>query len=76
MARRAQGNDRAQAKGIFEGQCDVAIMNHYYYGKMLHGDKEDHRAWANSIRLGGSNWPMRDGPLYRHAASCRNNNGS
>ena len=44
MARRAQGNDRAQAKGIFEGQCDVAIMNHYYYGKMLHGDKEDHRA--------------------------------
>ena len=51
MARRAQGNDRAQAKGIFEGQCDVAIMNHYYYGKMLHGDKEDHRAWANSIRL-------------------------
>ena len=51
MSRRAQGNDRAQAKGIFEGQCDVAIMNHYYYGKMLHGDKEDHRAWANSIRL-------------------------
>ena len=51
MARRAQGNDRAQAKGNFEGQCDVAIMNHYYYGKMLHGDKEDHRAWANSIRL-------------------------
>ena len=51
MARRAQGNDRAQAKGIFEGQCDVAIMNHYYYGKMLYGDKEDHRAWANSIRL-------------------------
>ena len=51
MARRPQGNDRAQAKGIFEGQCDVAIMNHYYYGKMLHGDKEDHRAWANSIRL-------------------------
>ena len=51
MARRAQGNDRAQAKGIFEGQCDVAIMNHYYYGKMLHGDKDDHRAWANSIRL-------------------------
>ena len=51
MARRAQGNDRAQAKGIFEGQCDVAIMNHYYYGKMLHGDKEDHRAWAGAIRI-------------------------
>ena len=51
MARRPQGNDRAQAKAIFEGQCDVAIMNHYYYGKMLHGEKADHRDWANAIRL-------------------------
>lgn len=51
LARRPQGNDRAQAKAIFEGQCDVAIMNHYYYGKMLYGEKEDHRDWAKSIRL-------------------------
>ena len=51
MARRPQGNDRAQAKGIFEGQCDVAIMNHYYFGKMLHGDKPEQREWADAIRL-------------------------
>ena len=51
LARRPQGNDRAQAKAIFEGQCDVAIMNHYYYGKMLYGDKDDHRDWAKAIRL-------------------------
>ena len=51
FARKPQGNDRAQAKAIFEGQCDVAIMNHYYYGKMLFGDKEEQRDWANAIRL-------------------------
>ncbi|MGC6453657.1 MAG: extracellular solute-binding protein [Candidatus Puniceispirillaceae bacterium] len=51
FARKPQGNDRAQAKAIFEGQCDVAIMNHYYYGKMLYGDKEEQRDWANAIRL-------------------------
>jgi len=51
FARKPQGNDRAQAKAIFEGQCDVAIMNHYYYGNMLFGDKEEQRDWANAIRL-------------------------
>lgn len=51
MARRPQGNDRAQAKAIFEGQCDIGVMNHYYYGKMLHGDKPEHRDWAKAIRL-------------------------
>lgn len=51
FARKPQGNDRAQAKAIFEGQCDIAIMNHYYYGNMLFGDKEEQRDWANAIRL-------------------------
>ena len=79
MARRAQGNDRAQAKGIFEGQCDVAIMNHYYYGKMLHGDKEDHRAWANSIRLvftnqggRGNHINISGGGLAKHSPNREN----
>ena len=51
FARKPQGNDRAQAKAIFEGQCDIAIMNHYYYGKMLFSDKEEQRDWANAIQL-------------------------
>ena len=51
MARKPQGNDRAQAKGIFEGQCDVAVMNHYYFGKMMYGDKAEQRDWADAIRL-------------------------
>ena len=51
FARRPQGNDRAQAKAVFEGQCDVVIMNHYYFGKMLYGDNPEQRDWAESIRL-------------------------
>ena len=30
LARKPQGNDRAQVKAIKEGVCDVAIINHYY----------------------------------------------
>ena len=51
FARRPQGNDRAQAKAIFQGECDVAIMNHYYYGKMLNSDKAAQRDWANAINI-------------------------
>jgi len=51
MARKPQGNDRAQAKAIFQGLCDVAIMNSYYYGNMLFGDEAEQRDWANAVNL-------------------------
>ena len=34
LARKPEGNDRAQAKAIHEGVCDIAVMNTYYFGKM------------------------------------------
>ena len=68
MARRPQGNDRAQAKAIFEGQCDIAVMNHYYYGKMLHGEKAEQRDWANAIRLVFTNQDNRGAHEYFAAA--------
>lgn len=51
LARRPQGNDRAQVKAIFEGVCDVAIINSYYFGKLKYSDKPEQREWANSVRL-------------------------
>ena len=51
LARKPQGNDRSQAKAIFQGLCDVAIMNSYYYGNMKFGDKADQKEWAQAIRL-------------------------
>ena len=33
-----RGNDRAQVKAIYEGVCDVAIINNYYFGKLTADD--------------------------------------
>ena len=49
LARKPQGNDRGQVKAIKEGECDVAIANTYYYGKML--DDPEQRAWAESVNI-------------------------
>ena len=52
LARKPQGNDRAQAKGIYEGVCDVAISNHYYMGKMATNDKKpEQKEWAKSVNV-------------------------
>ncbi len=47
LARKPQGNDRAQVKAIREGVCDVALGNNYYYGLML--ENPDQKAWAESV---------------------------
>ena len=49
LARRPQGNDRAQVKAIHAGQCDLSIGNHYYYQKMLDDPKQ--KPWADSVRV-------------------------
>ena len=51
LARRPQGNDRAQVKAIYEGVCDIAIINNYYFGKLKHSDKPDQRDWAAAVNL-------------------------
>lgn len=49
LARKPQGNDRGQVKAIKEGECDVAIGNTYYFGKMM--DNEEQRPWAESVNI-------------------------
>jgi len=52
LARNPEGNDRAQAKAIFEGVCDIAIMNTYYYGKMKFNVKNsEQKDWADAINI-------------------------
>ena len=48
LARKPQGNDRAQVKAIWAGQCDISLGNTYYLGKML--DNPEQRAWAEAVR--------------------------
>lgn len=51
LARRPQGNDRAQVKAVYEGQCDIAIINNYYFGKLKHAKKPEQRDWAKAVTL-------------------------
>ena len=49
LARKPQGNDRAQVKAIKEGLCDVSLGNSYYLGKMV--NNEDQKAWADAVYI-------------------------
>lgn len=52
LARKPQGNDRAQAKAVYEGVCDVAIANNYYMAKMMTNEKKpEQKKWAAAVRL-------------------------
>ena len=60
LARKPQGNDRAQAKAIKEAVCDVALANTYYLGKMLTNESEpEQQSWADAIQMV---FPDQDGP--------------
>ena len=49
LARKPQGNDRAQVKAIWSGQCDISVGNTYYMGQML--ADEEQKEWADSVRI-------------------------
>jgi len=52
LAVKPSGNDRSQAKSVFAGECDLAIANTYYMGKMLTNDKEpEQKEWAKTVRI-------------------------
>ena len=49
LAKKPEGNDRAQVKSIWAGECDISLGNTYYMGQML-ADPEQ-QDWANSVRI-------------------------
>ena len=52
LARKPAGDDRLQVKGVYAGECDLAIGNTYYMGAMLKNDKEpEQKEWANSVNM-------------------------
>jgi iron(III) transport system substrate-binding protein len=61
LARKPQGNDRAQVKAVKEGLCDLALGNSYYFGKMLQDDKQ--KAWADSVYINFPNQQSRGSHL-------------
>lgn len=49
LARKPQGNDRAQVKAIKEGLCDLSLGNSYYLGKMVQDEKQ--KVWADAVNI-------------------------
>ena len=49
LARKPQGNDRAQVKAIKEGVCEFAVINHYYMAKMFKDQKQV--PWAEAVNV-------------------------
>ncbi len=52
LARKPDGNDRAQAKGIFTGECVLGLGNTYYVGLMQNNEKDpEQKEWAKSMKV-------------------------
>lgn len=52
LAVKPNGNDRAQAKSVAAGECDIAIANTYYMGLMMTNEKEpEQKDWAAASRI-------------------------
>lgn len=52
LARKPAGNDRLQVKGVYAGECDLALGNTYYMAAMLTDEKEpEQKAWAESVNI-------------------------
>ncbi len=59
MARPPKGGDRDQIKAVAAGQCDIAVANTYYYGKMLTSKKDPVQLAA--AKKVGLFWPNQEG---------------
>ena len=72
LARKPQGNDTGQIRAVWAGECDLAIANTYYLGKMM-ADEESREA-AEAVRVafpsfedGGAHMNISGGALTKHA---------
>jgi iron(III) transport system substrate-binding protein len=51
MARGPQGGDTDQIRALAAGEGDVAVVNHYYFARMLSGDNAADRTIAEKLRV-------------------------
>jgi iron(III) transport system substrate-binding protein len=51
LARPPQGGDTDQIKAVAAGECDVAVVNHYYLVRLIKSDSADERAIAEQIDI-------------------------
>lgn len=52
LARKPGGNDRSQVRGVYSGECDIAVGNTYYMAAMQTDKKNpEQQKWAASVRI-------------------------
>lgn len=51
FAREPEGGDIEQIKAVAAGQCDVALINHYYWARLASSQDPQERAIANQVGL-------------------------
>lgn len=51
LARRPEGGDTDQIRGVAAGECDVAVANHYYYLRLKNSDDPSDREVADRVRI-------------------------
>lgn len=58
LARPPQGGDTDQIKAVAAGECDIAVVNHYYLLRLMKSDQPDDKAVAEAV---GIVFPDQDG---------------
>jgi iron(III) transport system substrate-binding protein len=51
FARKPSGNDRSQIIAVAKNECDIAIVNHYYYAMMLNSKDEEKRKFSDQVDI-------------------------
>ena len=64
LARKPHGNDRAQIRGVVNGECEIAVANSYYFFKMLAAEEP---AVAEEIKKKAR--PLYPSPLHINATA-------
>jgi iron(III) transport system substrate-binding protein len=58
LARPPQGGDTDQIQAVAAGECDVAVVNHYYFVRLLESEAAEERAIGDKV---GILFPNQDG---------------
>ena len=51
LAREPQGGDTDQILAVAAGECDVAVVNHYYFVRLMTSDEADDSAVAEAVDI-------------------------
>jgi len=61
FARIPSGGDTDQIRAVAAGECDLALVNHYYYARLAASEEVDDQSVADAVSV---LWPESDGGVH------------